>query len=72
MRKETDEHPGTTNIRGQRIWRKRELALVEREEVKNTPALGWCLEAETDTDYIDRDRFVAVPWSQWAARLGQF
>ncbi len=50
----------------------RELALVEREEVKNTPALGWCLEAETDTDYIDRDRFVAVPWSQWAARLGQF
>ena len=48
----------------------RELALVEREEVKNSPALGWCLEAETDTEYIDRERFVAVPWSMWAANLG--
>ncbi len=48
----------------------RELALVEREEVKNSPDLGWCLAAEADTDYIDRERFVAVPWSEWAARLG--
>jgi hypothetical protein len=47
----------------------RELALVEREEVKKSPALGWCL-AEADTDYIDRDRFVAVRWSLWAASLG--
>ncbi len=49
---------------------RRELALVEREKVKETPSLGWCLAAEADTDYIDRERFVAVPWTEWAARLG--